>query len=230
MATDRAEPRTFSIGQDTLLEYIRALMFESGGRGDEQRPPNSSGPWDSVARYALASSVTFGPDPEQWRLTSLRFRAGPHGTTQPALRRFAFCIAFARAVISRTELFAEIADFSGPQNLRHVTLLVGEYVGRFVDDCCTPGFRLRYPFRGPRPGWYRETLDGVALATMGSEFTQGAKLTASPALRRTFADAGMRLSIAGRAKLFAAGRSAAKVEPQDPPSRHPYVPNPPSDL
>jgi hypothetical protein len=102
MATDRVAPQTFPIGPDTLLAYLRAQLLENSEREDDAHP-QQSGSWEAVTRFALASSVTFGPHPEQWRLASLRFTAGAGAAMQPLLRRFAFFIALARTVRRRHE-------------------------------------------------------------------------------------------------------------------------------
>jgi hypothetical protein len=226
MTTVTAARQTFLLGNDSVLNYIRALMYESSER-DADGLPRKRGPWDAVARYALASSATFGPFPEQWRLASLRFGSHTEGASQQLLRRFAFFVAVARAVISRAEVFAEIADLMDRQGDRYGVIMVEEYVARFVDDFCGPQFRLRYPFHGPQPGWYGETLDGAEFTAMSTEFEQAAKQMASPELRRGLAVAALRFGAAGRAKLRTA-------EAERPSHRlhlaHPYGPAGPDDL
>jgi hypothetical protein len=226
MTTVTAARQTFLLGNDSLLNYLRAMMYGNGERDADGRP-RRHGPWDAVARFALASTATFGPCAEQWRLASLHFDSHPEGAGKPLLRRFAFFVAVARAVASRAELFAEIADLMSRAGDRHGVIMVEEYVARFVDDFCGPEFRLRYPFHGPRPGWYGETLEGVDLTAMSAEFEQAAKQTASPELRRSLAIAGLRLGAAGRSKL----RTAEAQRPSEGPHlAHPYGPAGPGDL
>jgi hypothetical protein len=224
MTTVTAARQTFSLANDSLLNYIRAIIYD--GRDGSDKLARRRGPWDAVARYALASTATFGPYPEQWRLASLRFESQTQGASQPMLRRFAFFVGIARAVISRAELFAEIAEFMRRGGDGCGVVLFQEYVARFVDDFCGPQFRLRYPFHGPRPGWYCETLDGVDLTAISTELEQAAKQTASPELARSLAIAALRFGAAGRAKL----RAAETERPSERPYlSHPYGPAGPDE-
>jgi hypothetical protein len=166
--TGRAARQTFSLTQDTLLTFVRAMMCENAGPPGGE--PHTPGPWDRAVRCALASTVTFGPHPEQWRLASLRFSAE------------AFYIALARAVTSRAELLDEIADATSLEAERAGTVSADRYVARFVDDFCSAGLRLNYPFHGPRPQWFCTTLGGVDLAALGAEFGEAAKQSSTGGL------------------------------------------------
>src|SRR5436190_2800028 len=74
---------------------------------------------------------------------------------QPLPPREAFLIAAARAVIRRAEFLQEIAAAISQDGSEQGIIIVGGYTSRFSDDWCGTGFKLRWPFPGPRPHWFR---------------------------------------------------------------------------
>ncbi len=120
---------------------------------------------------------------------------------QPLPPRFAFLVSVAQALISRAELLQEIADTTAHEGEQQGIIIVSGYIARFVDDFCGTGFRLRYPFPGPRPPWFANDLDGIDLVVMATQFEQAAKETFSPDLRQNLADASMKFVGAGMSKM-----------------------------
>jgi hypothetical protein len=117
---------------------------------------------------------------------------------QPLAPREAFLIAAARAVIRRAELLQEIAGAISDEGSQQGIIIVGGYASRFSDDWCGTGFRLRWPFPGPRPSWFAHELDGIDLLVVAIEFEQAAKEAFSQELhnhlikvRERFVEAGM---------------------------------------
>jgi hypothetical protein len=80
-------------------------------------------------------------------------------------------------------------------------IIVSGYITRFVDDFCGTGFRLKYPFPGPRPHWFAEELNGLDLVVLGMQFDQSAKEAYSPDLRDAFSAASFRFGEAGLSKM-----------------------------
>lgn len=168
-------------------------------------------PWRSTGSV-------FGPQPEPWKVIFASILArhpeiwdaigGGHSfgaevelNPQPLPPRFAFLVSVAQTVISRAELIQEIADATRREGEQHGIIIVGGYLARFVDDFCGNGFRLKYPFPGPRPHWFAKELDGVDLVVMATQFEQAAKETFSQDLRQNLADASAKFAEAGLSKM-----------------------------
>jgi hypothetical protein len=160
----------------------------------------------------------FGPRPEPWQvaLASILTRhpeafdalGGGHSfgeevalNPQPLPPRFAFLLAVAQAVISRAELLQEVADATQRGGEQQGIIIVGGYTSRFSDDWCGNGFRLKYPFPGPRPRWFTSELNGIDLIVVAAQFEQAAKETFSQDLRRNLADASAKFVEVGLSKL-----------------------------
>ena len=177
-------------------------------------------PWrvfDQGVPWRTIESV-FGSRPESWKVIFASILArhpeiwdaigGGHGfgeevalNPQPLPPRFAFLVSVAQAVISRAELLQEIADATRREGEQHGIIIVSGYIARFVDDFCGTGFRLKYPFPGPRPRWFANELDGIDLVVMATQFEQATKETFSPDLRQNLADASAKFVEAGLSKM-----------------------------
>ena len=226
MAKESAEQQSFHThpSQQKLLALVRAMIGGSRGREDDEHPL-PPGPWDPVIRVALERIGFFGPQPEPWRVLDRSARllfagilarhpeisdaiGGGHSfgdevalNPQPLPPRYAFLMSVAQALISRAELLQEIADATAREGEQQGIIIVGGYVSRFVDDFCGTGFRLRYPFPGPRPHWFTAELDGIDMVVMATQFEQAAKESFSPDLRRNLADVSTRLAEAGLSRM-----------------------------
>jgi hypothetical protein len=191
MNTEKTEQQLVDISQEKLLALVRAMIGGSMGRKDDEQPL-PPGAWDSVIRAAMertniSSGHSFG---EEVALNP-----------QPLPPRFAFLVSVAQAVINRAELFQEIADAAPREGEQQGIIIVSGYITRFVDDFCGTGFRLKYPFPGPRPPWFADELDGIDLVVMATQFEQAAQNTFSPDLRQNLADASAKFVEAGLSKM-----------------------------
>ena len=217
MNTEQTEQQSFHISQAKLLAFVRAMIGGSRGREDDEHPL-LPGPWDPVIRVALERISVFGPRPEPWKVIFASILArhpeiwdaigGGHSfgaevelNPQPLPPRFAFLVSVAQTVISRAELMQEITDATRREGEQHGIIIVGGYIARFVDDFCGNGFRLKYPFPGPRPHWFAKKLDGIDLVVMATQFDQAAKETFSQDLRQNLADASAKFVEAGLSKM-----------------------------
>jgi hypothetical protein len=226
MAKESAEQQSFHThpSQQKLLALVRAMIGGSRGREDDEHPL-PPGPWDPIIRVALERIAFFGPQPEPWRVFDRSARrlfagilarhpeisdaigGGPSFGDEVALNpqplppRYAFLVSVAQALTSRVELLQEIADATAREGEQQDIIIVGGYVSRFVDDFCGTGFRLRYPFPGPRPHWFTARLDGIDMVVMAAQFEQAAKESFSPDLRRNLADVSTRLAEAGLSRM-----------------------------
>jgi hypothetical protein len=177
-------------------------------------------PWrvfDPSAGRPTIESV-FGPRPEPWRVVFASILArhpeiwdaigGGHSfgdevalNPQPLPPRVVFLVSVAQAVTSRAELLQEIADATAREGEQRGIIIVGGYIARFIDDFCGTGFRLRYPFPGPRPHWFAKELDGIDLVVMATQFEQAAEESFSPDLRHNLANASARLVEAALSRM-----------------------------
>ncbi len=98
-------------------------------------------------------------------------------------------------------MLQEIADATRRKGEERGIIIVGGYTSRFVDDFCGTGFKLKYPFPGPRPHWFAPELDGIDLVVMASQFAQAAKEAFSPDLRKHLSNAGVKLVEAGLSRM-----------------------------
>ncbi len=178
-------------------------------------------PWrvfDSSSIPSRTVRSAFGPHPEPWKilLTSIlakhpeiydaiggghRFGEEVALNPQPLPPRYAFVVAAARALISRAELLQEIADATRREGTQQGIIIVGGFTRRFTDDWCGNGFRLRWPFPGPRPHWFTDKLSGIDFVVMATQFHQAAKDAFSPDLRRDLGDASAKFVEAGLSKM-----------------------------
>ena len=217
MNFEQTELESLHVTQGQLLAFVRDMIGINSGRDDDDHPL-PPGPWDPVIRAALRQIDAFGPRPEPWKvlLTSILakhpeiYDAIDGGQSlgeevalnpQPLPPRYAFFVAAARVLISRAELLQEIADATLREGTQQGIIIVGGFTRRFTDDWCGNGFRLRWPFPGPRPHWFTHELSGIDLVVMATQFHQAAKDTFSPDLRQSLGDASTKFLEAGLSKM-----------------------------
>lgn len=219
------------IGQARLLAFVRTMIGSTVGREDDEHPlhpgpwdPVIRSALEKVRRLdhqpALwpSAGLNLGPQPEPWKRALAGILArhpeivdAIHGgfspgddvalNPQPLPPRYAFLSAVVQAVASRAELLQEMADATARKGEQQGTLIVGGYVARFSDDFCGTGFRLRWPFPGPRPHWFAQELDAIDLVVLATRFEDAAKQSFNQDLRRSFSSASARLAEAGLSKL-----------------------------
>jgi hypothetical protein len=214
MNTEQTAQPVLHINQEKLLALVRAMIGGTKGREDDDHPL-PPGPWDPVIRAALQSLTfrpqtnpwrTFGPSPEPWNVIAASILGTRPGAEvelnpQPEPPGVPFLVSVAQSVTSRAAFLQEIADASAGAHEQRGTIDVGGYISRFVDDWCGTGFRLRYPFPGPRPHWFVSELDGIDLLVMATQFAQAATETFGAALRQHLSDASAAFVKAGIAKM-----------------------------
>jgi hypothetical protein len=198
MDTDRTSEQSIQINQHELLVFVRGLLGGDRGRPDDEHPL-PPGPWDPVIRRALERVIHFGPDP--WQAigsSSILDRVGFN--PQPLSPRVAFAASIAQAMVDRAELIQEVADVARIQGAPQ-GIIIGGYINHFVDDFCGNDFRLKFPFPGPRPGWFSEELDGIDLVVMGAQFEQAAKQAYQPEMQRALGNAAEKLVQQGLSRV-----------------------------
>ena len=175
-------------------------------------------PWNLAGRVGLDRIGALGPWPVPWEVFFASILArhpeiwdaigGGRSfgdevalNPQPLPPRFSFLVSVAQAVTSRAELLQEIGDAGSREGEQRGIIIVSGYLARFVDDFCGTGFRLKWPFPGPRPHWFADKLDGIDLVVMATQFDQAAKEAFRPELRQNLADASAKLVEAGFSKM-----------------------------
>ena len=169
-----------------------------------------------LARH-LHSSI-FAPPPEPWKaiLATILARhpeiwdaigggynpfAAAELNPQPLPPHYAFLIAVAQTLTSRAELIQEIADSRPRKGKQQSIIIVSAHVSRFADDLCGTGFRLRWPFPGPRPHWFTQELTGIDLVVMAAQFDQAGKEAFSPDLQQSLANASAKFAETGLSRM-----------------------------
>jgi hypothetical protein len=220
MQAGQAEEKTLRITPGALATMISALSGRNRGREDDDHP-SRPGPWDPVIRQAVERALAFGPLPDPWRSRSYPYPIpwrlalasvlAKHPEVadaisgfldevalnpQPLPPRWAFLSSIGRIVAERAELLQEYADAISPGQERGI-IIVGGRLSRFVDEWCGNGFRLKWPFPGPRPNWFSLELSGLDLVVIGAQLHQSALESFSPVLQRQLADSGTKFLEAG---------------------------------
>ena len=119
----------------------------------------------------------------------------------PSPDRFAFLASLAHAVITRAELFQEMADAVRREGELTSIIIVSGRAARFADDICGNDFRFRWPFPFPRPNWFIEETSAIDLLVLAVHFEQEANAAFSQGLRNELKGASRKLADAGAAKL-----------------------------
>lgn len=218
MNTIKTKQQSLQISQEKLLAFVHAMIGGSRGREDEEHPL-PPGPWDPVIRAALERINVFGLRPEPWKVAFASILAkhpeifdaigGGHNfgddvalNPQPLPPRFAFLVSVAQTVTSRAELLQELANATTREGKQQGIIIVSGYTSRFSDEWCGNGFRLKWPFPGPRPSWFTSELDGIDLVVMATQFEQAAKESFSPDLRQSLVDVSAKFAEAGLSMMF----------------------------
>lgn len=225
MEPDVLAAKTITLSHAAFYRAIGGSGAAGLPSDDEPLPP---GPWDPVVRAALRRLVALPTDPVPWRTALwtalpqdpipvrlarvLAEVAGPLPdpwrsafaevmlNPQPLPPRWVLLAAITDEVIQQAELMVEMTggllDDGGERGI----IIVGGYVGRFVDDWCGNSVRLpkwprprRWDDPPPRPEWQTSRLDGHDLLAVGSGLA-GAATRAVPGLSEVFADAAARLA------------------------------------
>jgi hypothetical protein len=209
MNTDDTGRVMVQISAEKLLALVRSTLGRSGGYPDDEHP-SPPGPWDPVIRGALETRSVFGPHPEPWDGNLRRFSSRMRGSffgdevalnPQPLPPRYAFLSSVVQAVVSLAELLQEVGDAIRSEGEERGIIIVSGYIDRFVDDFCGNGFRMKYPFPGPRPRWFSDELDGLDLVVIATQFDQAAREAFSSELRQVLAYASVRLLEAGLERM-----------------------------
>lgn len=231
MNTKPDVPLPASIGQTKLLAFVRTMIGASHGRPDDDHPlpPGPWDPvvrlalekiqsFGHRAQHLRSYQGVYGPSPEPWKAQLAHILAhhpeavdalgGGHAfgdevslNPQPLPPRYAFLVAVAQTLVSRAEVLQEVADATARKGEQQGIIIVSGYINRFSDDFCGTGFRLKWPFPGPRPHWFAHELDAIDLVVMASQFEDAGKQTFSPDLRRSLAAASSRFAEAGLSRL-----------------------------
>jgi hypothetical protein len=98
-------------------------------------------------------------------------------------------------------LFQGMSDASRREGEQYGIIIVGGYTRWFSDDWCGNGFRLKWPFPGPRPHWYTDELHGTDLLVIATQLAQSAKEAFSPDLRQNLADASAKFAETGLSRM-----------------------------
>ncbi|HEY4366460.1 MAG TPA: hypothetical protein VGN07_04440 [Steroidobacteraceae bacterium] len=120
---------------------------------------------------------------------------------QPLPPRYAFLVEVAQTVINRVELLQNVANAFQRAGERQGIIIVGGYTSEFADDWCGNGFRLKWPFPGPRPNWFMQELDGIDLVVIAAKFEQAAKQAFNPDVRQGLQSASEKFAAAGLSRM-----------------------------
>jgi hypothetical protein len=194
---------------------LTALVSQlTTGYANPDGPENTPGPLDPYVRKALERSVIgsgIGTNlwriiaekhPEIWRVIGGDPASAVALNPQPLPPRSAFLASIILGITERMTDLCELADLlPRPTNGERGSVIVTTHVAKFVDELCSNGLRIKWPFPWPAPEWFNESLSGADLIVMGTQFQQCAVIAMDRELGRTFADAAHALLEAGAARL-----------------------------
>ena len=199
---------------DLSARALAALVSQlTTGYSNPDGPEIIPGPVDPYIRRALERSVVgSGTTSNLWRFIAEKhpeiwdvIGGGPlSGLTRNPLSlppRSAFLAAVILEFTERMTTVGELADLIPRPGGEPGNIVVAGHVAHFVDEICGNGFKLRWPFPWPAPGWFNVCLNGADLIVMGTQFQQCAGLATDRDLSRTFADAAHALLEAGAARF-----------------------------
>jgi len=199
---------------DLSARALAALVSQlTTGYSNPDGPGITPGPVDPYIRRALERSVVgSGMASNLWRFIAEKhpeiwdvIGGGPlTGLTlnhQPLPPRSAFLAAVILEFTERMTMVGELADLIPRPGGEPGHCIVASHVAKFVDEICGNGFKLRWPFPWPAPGWFIVSLNGADLIVMGTQFQQCAGLAVDQDLGRTFADAAHALLEAGASRF-----------------------------
>ena len=211
--TNVASTRTGTRDPNALSHRaLAALVGQLIGDYPNPEEPHPPGPFDMYIRAALRDtrlSLAESPllrliaerHPEIWEVIGggpiVRAALNP----QPLPPRAAFAVAFARAVVERMTLVQEVADLLPNSGGERGIIIVGGHIAALTDELCGTGLRLKWPFPGPRPRWFAETVNGVDLLVIGLQFHHAVAESLNRALGQEFADAANQLIETGAGRL-----------------------------
>ena len=192
MKNELTGERTLKINHSVLMRLIGGVIHGGSGREDDEHPL-PPGPWDPVIRDAM----------ERFTISRALQRLGSEVelNPQPLPPRSAFLVSVATAFIKRAALMQEMSVSMRDTGEQRGIIVVGGYVARFIDDFCGNGFRLKYPFPGPRPNWFSEEVRGIDLVLMATQFEKAALEASDEVLRQSFAAAGAKLAEMGISRM-----------------------------
>jgi len=200
------EQRSSGVSREKFLTFVRQMTGARSGRADDDHPL-PPGPWDPVVRLALERTAVLSL-PLPWIRDAI-FSGGVHRfgeevalNPQPLPPRYRFLSAVAEAVASRAELLQEIADATRHEGAQQGIIIVGGYISKFSDEWCGNGFRLKWPFPGPRPSWFTQELQGIDLIVIGSRLGETAQQAFNPELRSHLENASEKFLEAGFSKML----------------------------
>jgi hypothetical protein len=217
MSIAATEQRSSPINQEKFLGFVREILGGRNGREDDDHPL-PPGPWDPIVRQALEHASGPGRSPESRRMLldsilashpeiydgiggGLRLGEEVELNPQPLPPRYALLVSVVQTVVRRVELLQEIADAIPREGVQQGIIIVGGYISRFSDEWCGNGFRLKWPFPGPRPSWFTHELRGIDLVVMAAQFEQAAREAFNPDMSRHLTDASTRFVEAGLSKV-----------------------------
>jgi len=193
---------------------LTALVSQlTTGHPHPDSPEVAPGPLDPYVRKALERSVLGSgvgtnlwrviaeKHPEIWDVIGGDPLAAVALNPQPLPPRSAFLAAVILEFTERMTDVAELADLIPRPGGEPGNIIVAGHAARFVDEICSTGARMQWPFPWAEPRWYSDGLSGADLIVMGTQFQQCAALAMDRDLGRTFADAAHALLEAGAARL-----------------------------
>lgn len=204
MKHSTSEQGTGSVPAEKVMTLVREMLAGVSTRPNPE-DPSPPGPWDPYIRRAIGRlGWYFGPHPDPWReIGSLFLEPGSIAALkpQPLPPRLTFMLSLSQEVVDRATLIYEVNGGMSELGQKQGIIVVGGIISRFADDWCGTGWRPKWPFPGPPPWWWVETLTGLDLIVMGTQFVDSAKIAADKLLQDLLQKAGARLNGAGMARM-----------------------------
>ena len=194
---------------DPVIRVALTEVLRFGPHAEPWRHGPQPEPWLRAAFGADLLGLIAQRFPAAWDVMGATLRPGEEVSLnpQPLPPKARLTIALGDALVTRTEMLAEVATAFGGDPADGQTgsergiIIVSGYVGRFIDEYCGTGFRIGWPFPGPPPRWFGSEVGAHDLLLLGATLHNAAVRAFDPGVRQALGDASRKLAEVGIERL-----------------------------
>ena len=191
---------------DPVIRLALKEVLRFGPQPEPWRYGPQPEPWIAAVLSAELLSLIAHRFPSVWDVIGGTLRPGEavYLNPQPLPPQDAFVVALGDALVVRVEMLAEVAaalQHAQSSGEERGIIIVGGYVDRLIDEFCGNGFRLVWPFPGPRPRWFKAEVGAHDLLLLGAHLNAAAERAFDLAVRGALSNASAKLGQVGIERL-----------------------------